>query len=99
MQTPLAINGEEEVKNLGQPRISSLRQIFLPLAASRHESAPRIPRVTTFPSATAGELLGPEKLEAAPCAPCVSYLSCHSSLPAAASRHRKISLPSWREKT
>src|SRR4051794_5682941 len=99
MQSPFAIRGEDEVKKFGQPRMSSLRQSFLPLVASRQEITPRTPTVTTLPSATVGELLGPEKLAAGPCAPWLSYFSCQSSLPVPASRHRRISFPSWRENT
>src|ERR1051325_4963450 len=99
MHRPFAIKGEEAAKNLGQPRISSLRQSFLPLAASTQESTPRTPRVTTLPSATVGELRGPEKLAAAPCAPWLSYFSCHTSFPVAASMQRRISFPSCLENT
>src|SRR5947208_9038 len=60
---------------------------------------PRTPSSTTLPSATAGELRGPEKDRAARSAPAVSYLSIQSSLPLPASRQRMTSLSSWREKT
>src|SRR5437867_3240222 len=99
MQRPSATSGEEAAKNRGQPLISSLRQSTLPLAASRQESAPRMPSVMTLPSVTVGEALGPEKPEAGPVAPRASYLSFQSSLPEEASRQRVISPPSWREKT
>src|SRR5437763_1618286 len=99
MQRPSATSGEEAVKNLGQPLISSLRQSTLPSAASRQERTPRMPSVTTFPLATVGEARGPENPEAGPVAPRASYLSFQSSLPDEASRQRVISPPSWREKT
>src|SRR3954469_13762804 len=60
---------------------------------------PRTPRVTTFPSATAGELRGPENPRAGPSAPPVAYLSCQTSLPVAASRQRTTSLPPSRVNT
>src|SRR2546423_199405 len=100
MTRPSVMIGELETKKLGTaPWKSSLRQIFLPLAASRQERTPRTPRVTTLPSATAGELRGPEKPDAGPVAPCDSYFSCQISSPVLALRQRVISLPSWREKT
>ena len=71
----------------------------LPQHEQMQESIPRTPRVTTFPSATVGELRGPEKPCAGPLAPSDSYLSCQSSLPVAASRQRVISLASSRENT
>ena len=78
---------------------SSLRQSTLPPAASSEDNMPRTPSVTTLPLATAGELRGPEKLEAGPVAPRASYLSCHNSLPSAALRQRSTSLPFSRENT
>src|SRR5262245_17432603 len=99
MTRPSTIIGELDGKKFGHALKSSLRHTFWPLAASRHESIPRTPSVTTLPLATAGELRGPEKLCAGPLAPSDSYLSCHSSLPSAALRQRVTSLSSWREKT
>src|SRR6516165_7828310 len=96
MQRPSTTIGELAAKNLGQPLKSSLRHNTLPVAASRQETIPRTPSVTTFPSATVGELLGPENPDAGPAAPCDSYLSCQTSFPVAASRQRVISLPSCR---
>src|SRR5262249_28277807 len=60
---------------------------------------PRTPSVTTFPSATVGELRGPGKEPAAPVAAPVSYLSCQISLPSPAFRQRTTSLSPSREKT
>src|SRR6185503_7147254 len=100
MQSPPTMIGEDEVKNLGQaPEKSSLRQSTLPVAASRQESVPRTPSVTTLPSATVGELRGPACPEAGPVAPCAAYLSLQTSLPVAASRQRVTSSPPCREKT
>src|SRR5262247_1921874 len=83
---------------MGQ-ELESLRHSFLPLA-SRQERTPRTPSVTTFPSATVGEHLGPWGPRAAALSTSPdSYLSCHSSLPPAASRQRMISLPPCRLKT
>src|SRR5437667_12190662 len=79
--------------------MSSLRHSFLPVAASRQESTPRTPSVITLPFATVGELRGPEKPEAGPVAPSVSYFSCQSSLPVAASRQRVTSAPACRANT
>src|SRR6185503_8516159 len=58
--SPSRMSGELDGKNRGQALNSSLRQSFLPLAASRQEIIPRTPIVTTFASATVGELRGPE---------------------------------------
>src|SRR5437763_9057887 len=100
MQRPSTTTGELDVKNSGQePAKSFLRHNFFPLAASRQERVPRTPSVTTLPSATVGELLGPENPEAGPDAPADSYLSCQSSFPVATSRQRVTSFPSCREKT
>src|SRR5258708_3425748 len=97
---PSDTSGDDEVKNRGTaPGKSSLRQSTFPDSASTHERTPPTPSVTTLPSATVGEHRGPEKLEAGPLAPRASYFSCQSSLPVAASRQRRISLPSWRENT
>src|ERR1044071_9801948 len=91
-QRPSVMIGDEAVKNRGQtPEKSSFRQSTLPVAASRQESVPRAPSVTTLPPATAGELRGPAWPEAGPVAPPVVYLSVQSSLPLAASRQRRIS--------
>jgi hypothetical protein len=92
--------GELATKNCGCEPNSSFRQIFFPLAASRHDSIPRTPSVTTFPSATAGEARGPENCAAGefPSA-CTSYFSAQISFPVAASRHRVTSCPSCRENT
>src|SRR5262245_5414240 len=60
---------------------------------------PRTPSVTTLPSATVGELRGPENPLAGPVAPPVSYSSFQSSLPVFASSARTTSLPACREKT
>src|ERR1051326_8340761 len=60
---------------------------------------PFTPSVTTFPSATAGELRGPENCAAMRGASPDSYLSCHISFPLPVSRQRMISLPLCREKT
>src|SRR5262245_51742123 len=99
-QTPSATMGDDETKKRGrEPLKSSLRQSTVPLEASRQDSTPRTPSVTTLPSETAGELRGPEKRSAGPAAPRESYLSFQISLPVAASRQRVISPPSWREKT
>src|SRR5512139_3964699 len=93
--------GEEATWNRGQaPGKSSLRQTILPVAASRHESVPVTPRVTTFPLATAGELRGPGCCPASgPEMVGTGYLSAQSSLPVPASRQRVTSSPSCREKT
>ncbi len=91
--------GELDVKKRGtEPRKSSLRQIFLPVEASRQERIPRTPSVTTLPSATAAEARGPTNPPGS-VEPWVSYFSVQISLPVAASRQRTISLLSWREKT
>ena len=55
----IEVLGELAVKKRGQAENSSFRQRSLPEAASRQERVPRTPRVTTLPSATAGELRGP----------------------------------------
>src|SRR5262245_2055925 len=96
--------GEHDVEKLGsEPLKSSLRHTTLPVAASRQDRVPRAPSVTTLPSATAGELLGPENSLARPAAIPVtagaSCLSCQSSFPSAAPRQRRTSFPSWWEKT
>src|ERR1035437_642252 len=89
MQRPPVMIGDEAVKNLGQaPVKSSLRQSSLPLAASTQERTTPTPIVRTFPSATAGELLGPLCGEGAPDTAWAAYFSCHSSFPFAASRQR-----------
>jgi len=66
---------------------------------SRQERTPPTPRVTIFPSATAGELLGPGCREGAPVTACASYLSRHTSLPSAAFKHRVTSSAPCRAKT
>src|SRR5438132_6140657 len=101
MQRPSTTIGELEVKNIGQkPLKSSLRHSFFPLAASRQETVPRTPSVTTLPSATVGELRGPAcGPPAGPVAGCASYLSCHTSFPVAASRQRMTSSPPSRVNT
>src|SRR5262249_9821890 len=62
-------------------------------------SVPRTPRVTTLPSATAGELRGPAKPIAGPSAPFAAYWSFQTSFPVAASRQRSTSCPSSSAKT
>src|SRR5205823_5137761 len=96
--------GELAAENRGKaPLKSSLRHTTLPVAASRQDRVPRAPRVTTLPSATAGELRGPAnsppRPAAIPVTPAASYFSCHSSLPVAVSRQRVTSFPPSREKT
>jgi hypothetical protein len=94
------ISGELEVKKRGtEPLKSSLRHNSLPPAASKQDTVPCTPSVTTLPSATAGELRGPGKLPAGPLAGSASYLSCQSSFPVPASRQRRISLSPSRVKT
>src|SRR5215472_13296588 len=94
MHRPPTMIGEDEVKNLGHaPRKSSLRHSCLPVAAWKQDRMPRTPNVTTFPSATVGELLGPGCELAGPAAGRVAYLSCQSSFPVAASRQRMTSSP------
>ena len=67
MHKPSAMTGDIAVKNWGTLFDKfSLRHITLPVPASRHERTPPTPSVTTFPSATAGELLGPGCLPAGP---------------------------------
>ena len=81
MAMPSTMIGDMAVKNLGAtPGNSSLRQNTLPVAASRQERTPSTPSVTTFPSATAGELLGPGCRAAGPVTACAAYLFCHSLL-------------------
>ena len=64
------------MKNRGTAfAMSSFRHNFLPVAASKQERVPRTPNVTTFPSATVGELRDPGNCEAAPVAPSAAYLS------------------------
>src|SRR5215472_9877358 len=100
MQRLSVMIGEDAVWNRGQASgKSSLRHNTLPVPASRQETVPFTPSVNTLPFATAGELLGP------PCCPAsgpeidfTAYLSCQSSLPVFASRHRVTSSPSCREK-
>src|ERR1700722_16591856 len=100
MHRPSTITGEHEVKKRGgAAAVSVFRQISLPLAASRQDNVPCTPMVTTFPSATAGELRGPGNCEAAPLAALVANLSVHSSLPVVASRHAVTSSPPRRAKT
>src|SRR5262245_25917076 len=60
---------------------------------------PCTPNVTTLPSATVGELRGPENPLAGPVAPPDSYSSFQISFPSAALRARTTSFPSCREKT
>src|SRR5262249_38071638 len=69
---------------------------LLPSGASRQNGVPRTLSVTTFPSATAGELPGPACPEAGPVTPCASYLSCQSSFPVAASSLGQFFGPSLR---
>src|SRR5579871_4142543 len=100
MHRPSVMIGELDVWNRGrEPLKSFLRHNTLPEPASRQESVPCTPSVTTLPSATAGELRGPTKPRSGPLTPAASYLSCQSSLPVPASRQRRISLLSWRAKT
>src|SRR5262245_5208072 len=99
---PSTTIGELDVKNDGHdPLKSSLRHSFLPFLASRQESMPRTPNVTTLPSATTGEARGPGNPWAAPVAGSAAYSSFHTSSPLLAFRHRVTSLPSStsREKT
>lgn len=100
MHRPSTTIGEHEVKNRGNfSSASDLRQTTFPVAASRHESVPRTPSVTTLPSATVGELRGPGKREAAPEAGLAAYLSDHCSLPVLASRQAMTSSSPRRAKT
>src|SRR5262245_6807264 len=92
MHRPPSIMGELDVWNWGNaPGKSSLRHNTLPLEASKQERTPLTPSVTTFPSATVGELLGPGKVPSAVGRKFWAFLSCQSSLPLAASRQRRIS--------
>src|ERR1051326_6873049 len=92
------MSGELEVWNIGKAPVS-IRQSFSPVAAFRQDSVPLRPKVTTLPSATAGEARGPWK----PWSPLplysASYLSFHSSLLVLASRHRVTSPPPSRLNT
>src|SRR5277367_5763432 len=84
---PLTMIGDMEVKNLGQPGKSFLRQITLPVAASRQDKSPRTPRVITLPSPTVGELRGPGWASPGTSPALAEYLSIQICLPVAASRH------------
>src|SRR5437773_11496180 len=99
MTIPSMTSGELDGKKFGHDLKSSFRQSFLPDAASRQETIPRTPTVTTLPSVTVGELRGPENPCAGPDAPSDSYLSCQTSLPSAALRQRSTSFSSCRVKT
>src|SRR5437867_3354498 len=97
---PSTMIGELEMKNIGKGLWKSfLRHTLLPVAASRQERVPLTPSVTTLPSATVGELLGPGNPPAGPVAALASYLSFQISLPVVASRQRVTSSPPTREKT
>src|SRR5437588_12946545 len=103
MHRPSTTSGELDVAKRGTlPLKSSLRHTILPLTASWQESVPLEPSVTTFPSATVGELRGPENEpfpEAIPVTAGDSYSSFHTSLPLAASRQRRTSFFPSRAKT
>src|SRR5512138_2204174 len=94
MHRPPATSGEVAVWNLGHRSGKSfLRHRTLPFSASRQDRVPQTPSVTTFPSATVGELRGPPCTAASgPLTAGAPYLSCHSSLPVAAFRQRITSL-------
>ena len=100
MHIPSTTIGDIAVKNWGTTLGNgSLRHTSFPLAASRHDTTPATPSVTTLPSATTGELLGPGCREAGPPTACAAYLLTQSSFPLAASRHRVTSSSSCRVKT
>jgi len=100
MAMPSTMRGDIEVKNRGTVLgNSSLRHRTLPPAASRQERTPPTPSVTTFPSATAGELRGPGCREAGPVTACAATLSFHSSFPSAALRQSVTSSSPCRVKT
>src|SRR5262249_22764181 len=89
---PSTMMGEVAVLKFGQaePRslAKSLRHSTLPSSALRQEIVAPSSRVTTFPSATAGDERGPLCPEAGP--PTVTefeYLSVQIGLPSAAARH------------
>src|SRR5208282_1088244 len=85
---PLTMIGDIAVKNLGRPGKSFLRQITLPVAASRQDRSPLTPSVTTLPSPTAGELRGPGcDPGPPPVGALAGYLSTQICFPVAASRH------------
>ena len=75
------------------PLKSFFCQSCLPLAASKQERMPMAPRVTTLPSATAGELRGPRNEASIPWKPGDAYFSFHTSLPSAALRHARSHRP------
>jgi hypothetical protein len=82
-----------------EPLKSSFRHNFFPVA-SKQERIPCAPSVTTLPSATVGELLGPWNPESPP--PRMagdSYFSCQTSLPSEVLRQRMTSSPPCRVKT
>src|SRR5262249_35005059 len=87
---------------MGRP-LDSFRHTTLLVAASRQERTPPMPYVQILPSATAGELRGPPWLphipRAAPTPRSPSYLSCHPTLPVAASTQVVTSWSPWRANT
>src|SRR5690348_6219857 len=102
MHIPSATSGDIAVWNRGtsseKSLVDSFRQTTLPLWASRQESTPPTPKVTTFPSATVGELRGPGCALSGPETCTAGYLSCQMIFPLFASRQEVTSLSSWREK-
>src|SRR5690606_31645401 len=75
MAIPSTMIGDMAVKNLGTTLANGpLRQTTSPEAASKHERTPATPRVTVFPSATAGELRGPGCRDAGPPTAAAPYL-------------------------
>src|SRR5262245_20573447 len=90
--------GEQEVWNRGKDLVST-RQTFSPVSALRHESVPLTPKVTTLPSATAGEARGPGKPPSGPPLKSTGCVSFQSSLPVSAFRQRVTSAPPSRANT
>src|SRR5262245_21031172 len=91
--SPSTSSGEHDVEKPGGLPVFSFRHRTVPLAASRQESVPCTPSVTTLPPATAGDERAPGKPLAGPPAGRVAYSSFQISLPVAASRQRITSLP------
>src|SRR3954468_15331137 len=92
MAIPSTMSGDVDVLNCGYAAcnsfVKSLRHNTLPLAASRQETVAPSSSVTTFPSATAGDDRGPECCAAIRLTvTSVEYLSSHTGLPVATSRH------------
>src|SRR5579864_1586980 len=103
MVRPLTMIGEHDVKNIGWLLSFVLRQATLPSAALRQESVPLAPSATSFPSATAGDPLGPTnsmlKPEPGLIGADAGYLSFQISFPSAAFKDRITSSAPCRVKT